>query len=160
MTKTTVARDTTAPSHPTTSTRTVVPRLGRAGLAAAAGAAVANVLIHAVASAGGASFLVRFGGDEAPFEIGALQVGLTTLLPVAVATLIALLAARRSPVTVRGVQGLAVAVTLVSLGGPLSLEAETGAAAALATMHLVTGAAFIAAVEVARPRSSTPSSSI
>lgn len=47
-----------------------------------------------------------------------------------------------------GIGGVAVAV--VSLVGPLSLEADTGAKVALAAMHLVTGVAFIVALRRVR----------
>lgn len=121
----------------------------RLGIVAAVVAAAVNLAVYALAEVAGVSFEVSFGAGEEPFTIDAVPVALTTLVPLVVATALAA-AIGRSPGLWRGLQITAGLLTLVSLGGPLSLEAESGAATALATMHVVAGAALLTALQRAR----------
>lgn len=120
----------------------------RLGLVAAVVAAGVNLAVYGLAKMTGASFLVSFGAGEDPFTIDAVQVALTTIVPLVVATALAAVI-RRSPVLLRGLRITAGLLTLASIGGPLSLEAESGAVTALATMHVVAGAAFLTALQQA-----------
>jgi peptidoglycan/LPS O-acetylase OafA/YrhL len=76
---------------------------------------------------------------------------LTTLLTFAVGSVLAL-AARRSRRWRRVVMAAAAVFAVVSAGGPLSAVHDTATGALLATMHLLTGAVFVATAARAVPR--------
>lgn len=65
----------------------------------------------------------------------------------------AALLSRRWPRTRVALAALAVLVTLASLGMPLSAATDTGTRVLLATMHLVVGGAYLAALRDIRPAS-------
>jgi hypothetical protein len=81
---------------------------------------------------------------DATTQIGVVPVVLTTLLAIAVGSAALALAARRSRRWVRVVMAAAAVVAVVSTGGPLLAAHDTATGALLATMHLVTGATFVA----------------
>jgi hypothetical protein len=76
-------------------------------------------------------------------QVGIVSVVLTTLLAFAVGSGLLALAARRSRRWVRAVLIAAALVAVISAGAPLSAAQETATGVLLATMHLVTGAAFL-----------------
>ena len=110
---------------------------------AAAGAVIATLVNAALWAAGRAadvSFLVP--GSLVP-QVGVVAIVLTTLLAFAVGWELLALAARRSRRWVRAVLVAAALFAVVSAGAPLSVAQETATGVLLATMHLVTGAAFL-----------------
>jgi len=125
--------------HAATRTRAQFP-------AAAVGGGVATVVNLAVWTAGrmaGVSFLVTPVGATAPTPVGALSVGLTTVIAYAVGTGLFALAGRHSGRWARAVLVAGVVVAVVSPVGPLLAAEDITTGVLLTTMHLVTGAAFI-----------------
>jgi hypothetical protein len=109
----------------------------------AAGAATAT-LINATLWAGGRAADVSFAVSSAFMtQVGIVAIVLTTLLAFAVGSGLLALAARRSRRWVRAVLVAAALVTVVSAAAPLALAHDTATGVLLATMHLVTGAAFL-----------------
>jgi Family of unknown function (DUF6069) len=109
----------------------------------AAGAAAAT-LVNAALWAGGRAAEVSFTVSSAFMtQVGIVSVVLTTLLAFAVGSGLLALAARRSRRWVRAVLIAAALVAVVSAGAPLSAAQDTATGVLLATMHLVTGAAFL-----------------
>jgi hypothetical protein len=135
------------PSTVGSSTLDATPR-GRSALwvaaIAALAATVANVTLWAGGRAADVGFLVSPLVGDATTQIGVVPVVLTTLLAIAVGSAALALAARRSRRWVRVVMAAAAVVAVVSTGGPLLAAHDTATGALLATMHLVTGAAFVA----------------
>ena len=110
---------------------------------AAAGAAIAtlvNVALWAGGRAADVSFMVS---GSLVTQVGILLVALTTLLTFAVGTGLLALAVRRSRRWVRALLVAAALFAVVSAGAPLSAAQDTATGVLLATMHLVTGAAFL-----------------
>jgi hypothetical protein len=109
----------------------------------AAGAAAAT-LVNAALWAGGRAADVSFTVSSALVsQVGIVLVVLTTLLTFAVGSGLLALAARRSRRWVRAVLVAAALVAVFSAGAPLSAAQDTATGVLLATMHLVTGAAFL-----------------
>ena len=85
-------------------------------------------------------------------QVGVVSVVLTTLLGFAAGWAVFALAARRSRQLVRVVMAAAAVVAVVSAAGPLSTALDTATGVLLAAMHLITGAAFLAAAATVRAR--------
>jgi Family of unknown function (DUF6069) len=106
----------------------------------AVAATLVNAALWAAGRAAGVSFMVS---SAFMTQVGIVSVVLTTLLAFAVGSGLLALAARRSRRRVRAVLTAAALVALVSAGAPLSAAQDTATGVLLATMHLVTGAAFL-----------------
>ncbi len=106
--------------------------LARVALAASA-AVVANLILRAI---GVAAFDIPDGFEE----IAPRPVVLSTLGGVLAAGLVFAAVARLASDPVRTYLAIVVVVLLLSLWPPLTLDADTGAKATLATMHVVTAA--------------------
>lgn len=121
---------------------------------AAVGALVAtlvNVTLWAGGRAADVGFVVSTPLDPA-MHVGAVLVVLTTLVMFALGAGVLALAARRSRRSVRVVTTVAAAFAVVSAAGPLAEAHDAATGALLATMHLVTGAAFVATAARVRIR--------
>jgi hypothetical protein len=132
-----------------------IPRSRSALQVAAIGAlaaTVANVALWAGGRAADVGFRVSPPAGLPAMEVGVVLVVLTTLLTFAVGSAVLALAARRSRRWVRVVMAAAAVFAVVSAGGPLSAAHDTATGALLATMHLVTGAAFVATAAKVRAR--------
>jgi hypothetical protein len=106
--------------------------------------AAAATLVNAALWAGGRAADVSFTVSSALVsQVGIVLVVLTTLLTFAVGSGLLAAAARRSRRWVRAVLVAATLVAVVSAGAPLSAAQDTATGVLLATMHLVTGAAFL-----------------
>jgi purine-cytosine permease-like protein len=125
-------------------------RIWQPGLIGAIAAAAVNLTLFAVSRAADTSFLVRRSSDADPTEVTALHVLLTTVIPFIVGLAIAVAAERRLRQGLRTLQVVGAAIAVVSLAGPLSVEADTTAKLVLATMHVITGGCFVVAVGRAR----------
>ena len=88
------------------------------------------------------SFLVSPVFGQATIQVGIVLVVLTTLIAYAVGIGLFALAARRSDGWARAVLAAGVLFAVVSTVGPLSTAEDTATGVLLATMHLLTGAAF------------------
>jgi hypothetical protein len=107
----------------------------------AVAAAAANAAIWAAGRAADVSFLVSpLIGPT--IQVGILLVVLTTLIAFAVGMGLFALAARRSDRWARAVLVAGVVFAVVSTVGPLSTAEDTSSGVLLASMHLLTGAAF------------------
>ena len=115
-------------------------------------ATVANVALWVGGRAADVGFLVSPLVGPPVMQVGVVSVVLTTLLAFAAGWAVLLLAARRSRRWVRVVMAAAAVVAVVSTAGPLSTALDTATGVLLAAMHLITGAAFLAAAVTVRAR--------
>jgi anti-sigma factor RsiW len=115
--------------------------LRREAAIAAVAATAANVAVWAAGRAADVSFLVSplIG---TPTQVGIVLVVLTTLIAFAVGMGLFALASRRSDGWARAVLAAGVLFAVVSTVGPLSTAEDTSTGVLLASMHLLTGAAF------------------
>ena len=121
---------------------TAVP--SRSLLQGSAVGAAAATLINAALWVGGRAADVSFPVSSAFMtQVGIVSIVLTTLLAFAIGTGVLALAARRSRRWVRAVLIAAALFAVVSAGAPLSAAQDTATGVLLATMHLVTGTAFL-----------------
>jgi hypothetical protein len=121
--------------------------------------AVAATLVNAALWTAGRAADVSFSVSSAFMtQVGIVSVVVTTLLAFAVGSGLLALAARRSRRWVRAVIVAAALVALVSAGAPLSAAHDTTTGVLLATMHLVTGAAFLITARRVFPPASQPRS--
>ena len=112
--------------------------LRREAAIGAVAATAANVAVWAAE----VSFLVSPVFGRATIQVGIVSVVLTTLIAFAVGIGLFALAARRSDRWARAVLAAGILVAVVSTVGPLSTAENTTTGVLLATMHLLTGAAF------------------
>ena len=112
----------------------------RSLLKGSAAATLVNAAVWAMGRAANVSFAVS---SPLVTQVGIVFVVLTTLLAFAVGSGLLALAVRRSRGWVRAVLIAAAMVAVVSAGAPLSVAQDTATGVLLATMHLVTGAAFL-----------------
>jgi hypothetical protein len=116
----------------------------RSLLQGSAAGATAATLINATLWAGGRAAGVSFTVSSAFMtQVGIAAVILTTLLAFAVGSGLLALAVRRSRRWVRAVLAAAALVASVSAAAPLAAAQDTATGVLLATMHLVTGTAFL-----------------
>ena len=116
--------------------------LRREAAIGAVAATAANVAVWAAGRAADVSFLVSPVFGQATIQVGIVLVVLTTLIAYAVGIGLFALAARRSDGWARAVLAAGVLFAVVSTVGPLSTAEDTASGVLLATMHLLTGAAF------------------
>ena len=116
--------------------------LRREAAIGAVAATAANVAVWAAGRAADVSFLVSPVFGQATIQVGIVLVVLTTLIAYAVGIGLFALAARRSDGWARAVLAAGVLFAVVSTVGPLSTAEDTATGVLLATMHLLTGAAF------------------
>ncbi len=124
--------------------------LRRGAAIGAVAVAAANGAVWAAGRAADVSFRVVPVGATDAIEVGIVPVVLTTLVMFAIGTGLFALAARRSDRWARAVLTAGVLVAVVSASGPLATAEDTSTGVLLATMHLLTGAAF--AITVSRAR--------
>jgi len=123
--------------------------LWRSGLVATGIAAATNLAIYLAGRAGGVDFVGRLSPDADLTEVVAGHVLVTTIIPLLLGTAVAVLIRRRGHGL--GLVRLAgAAVAVLSLAGPISLDADPGTKVLLAAMHLVAGAAFVAILRPGR----------
>jgi hypothetical protein len=127
------------------STRLDRGRLWRLGAAAAAIAAILNVVILGIGRAAGVSFVVpSFTGT--PMTVVPAVVVFTVIFWFVLGLLFTTFAAARQPRRVAVIQKVAAVLTVVSLLQPLTVDADAGTRLMLAIMHPVAGIAFILAL--------------
>jgi hypothetical protein len=127
------------------STRLDRGRLWRLGAAAAAIAAILNVVILVIGRAAGVSFVVpSFTGT--PMTVVPAVVVFTVVFWFVLGLLLTTFVAARQPGRLAAIQRVAAVVTVVSLLQPLTVDADAATRLVLAIMHPVAGAAFILAL--------------
>jgi hypothetical protein len=137
------------------STLAATPRSRSTRRVAAIGAltgTIANVALWLGGRAADVSFLVHPLAGPPTMQVGVVSVVLTTLLAFAAGWAVLSLAARRSRRWVNIVMAATAVFAVVSTAGPLSTAQDAATAILLAAMHLVTGAAFLAAAATVRAR--------
>ncbi|ROR65789.1 DUF6069 family protein [Agrococcus jenensis] len=120
------------------------------GLLSAGIATAVNLAILAAASAAGASMVVAQGGSE--IAVGLIPVLVATFVPLALATVVAWLLAKRWPRSIPVLAWVGLAVAALSTTAPLSGALDTGTGIALALMHLVAGVSWFTALRSQRRR--------
>ncbi|MBC6446180.1 DUF6069 family protein [Actinokineospora xionganensis] len=126
-------------------TQTVRSALTLGGLAAI-GAVVGNLLVLVVGRLAGADLRVLQPGATEVLELGAGLVALMTVLPVAFGTAALAVATRRGRQGWSAVGWLGLAIGLLTIVSPFTVEASTSTAVTLAGMHAVTGVVWFALV--------------
>lgn len=107
-------------------------------------ALVANVAIWAGGAAADVTFSVTTAGSDTSSEVGVGLVALGTLGGFYAGWALFAWAARRSASWARAVLLTAALVALCSVAGPLTSADDTETGVLLASMHLATGAVFVA----------------
>jgi hypothetical protein len=128
------------------------PSTCRVAVLGALAGTVANVGLWLGGRAADVDFRVSPLVGPPVMQVGVVSVALTTLLGFAAGWAVFALAARRSSQLVRVVMAAAAVVAVVSAAGPLSTALDTATGVLLAAMHLITGAAFLAAAATVRAR--------
>lgn len=118
-------------------------------------ATVAGLAIFGIAAASGVDFRVRPPGSDAVMEINAVAVAVTIILTTALGWAVVALARRVGRPNLGAIGVIATVFAVISVAMPLAAEGDVAARLVLAALHLVTGAVFVAGVELLRRR--TPS---
>ncbi|GAA4736816.1 DUF6069 family protein [Phytohabitans rumicis] len=109
--------------------------------AATAAAVVVNLLILWAGSAAGASLEI-----DAPYDLNAAAVALSTAMPMLAASALVVLLARRYPAARRWFAWAGAAFALLTAAMPFTVAEDTATAVTLALMHLVAGTAWLTAI--------------
>lgn len=109
-------------------------------------AAVLNLVVLAVLAATGADLSVTMPGGPGTLAIDAVTVIAATVAPLLIAGLVATAIIRRVPSLRRWAAWAGLALALVSVVAPLTLQAEAATRAGLAVMHVVAGVAWFVAL--------------
>lgn len=112
-------------------------------------AVVLNLVVLAVLAATGADLSVTVPGGPGTLTIDAVAVVAATAGPLLIAGLIAAAVVRRVPSLRRWAAWAGLALALVSVIAPLTLQAEAATRAGLAVMHVVAGIAWFVALTAA-----------
>lgn len=115
------------------------------GLGGAVVAGVVNLIIFAVAKASGANFSLVQGGT--PTEVTYAMVVLVSAGAVVIGSALAALLGEKRLRLMQIIGGVVAVLTTI---GPLSSTGSASAKAVLVVLHLLTGVAFVAAMEVVR----------
>jgi hypothetical protein len=125
-------------------------RMWRRGAIAAGLAVVVNLLLYGIGRAAGDTLVVAWGPEPVQMRIGAFAVITNTLLSFAVGLVVTALVVRRRPRRLRTMQIVAAGFTVVSVIQPLVVDTRLSTRMLLIAMHLITGAAFVAALQRSR----------
>ena len=109
-------------------------------------AAVLNLVVLAVLAATGADLSVTMAGGPGTLAIDAVAVIAATVAPLLIAGLVATAIVRRVPSLRRWAAWAGLALALVSVIAPLTLQADAATRAGLAVMHVVAGVAWFVAL--------------
>jgi hypothetical protein len=119
------------------------------GVIAAAGAASVNAAIYGLGRAAGLSFVASTTA-AGPQHILLQHVVSLTLMTFGAGLVAVLIADKFRRPGLRALQAVGAVVAVVSVVMDLSIDSTVAAKTTLALMHLVVGAAYVAALEVAR----------
>lgn len=109
-------------------------------------AAVLNLVVLAVLAATGADLSVTMAGGPGTLAIDAVAVIAATVAPLLLAGLVATAILRRVPSLRRWAAWAGLALALVSVIAPLTLQVDAATRAGLAVMHVVAGVAWFVAL--------------
>ncbi|UGY94458.1 DUF6069 family protein [Streptomyces gobiensis] len=134
---------------------TVQPALHRSGLnwwqalgAGAIASALVNLLILGIGHLANASFVILDGSEAHQVDAGGVI--LSSVVPLIVGAGAAILLALWKTVFLRTAQYLGAALALLSVWGPLTVDADGGTIAALSLMHITLGIAVVTSLEAYR----------
>jgi hypothetical protein len=136
--------------------RSTPPLTLRVGLSAALLATGSNVMVFALGRTSGVPFLVAGQGGAGPAHVTLAHVVVATLATMAVGTVVAALAVRRSPRLLRTVLVAGVVIAVASAAAPLTMGLGIATRLLLASMHLVAGFGLAAALWPNRRREPLP----
>ncbi len=119
--------------------------VGSAIATVAATSVIGNAIVWAIGRGAGADFHVARPGQSAMTVNLPMVIG-TTLLPVVIGGLLLWWAARRTARGPRVLAWLGLAVGIVTVGAPFSMEALNSTRMSLAAMHILTGLVWWLAV--------------
>lgn len=125
----------------------------RAGVAGAVVAAAVNLVIFTIGRLADVDFTLVLNGSTS--QVGAATVLLLSFGSVLAGTVLAALLARGGAHRLRWAQLAGAAIAVLTAVGPLSITGGTASGVLLASMHLVTGAVYVLALQLARLRSTT-----
>ncbi len=136
-------------------TDTIRPRrIWTAGLAATGAAVVADLAVHTAGTGAGVDFTVH--PDGSTMEVGAGMIAAFAAVAMLLGTVLARLLARRGRHGLRAAQVIGAVIAVVSLLLPLTVSATLGTRLLLAVMHLVAGAAYVIALQIATRNAEAP----
>lgn len=116
------------------------------GLPALGAAAVLNLVILGIGAASGVDYALQTQADAPVMDVTAVHVVVTSVASLLIGLGVAHLARRRGPRALRVRQIMGGVVAVASAGMPLAASGDSGARLTLALMHLVVGAAWVAAL--------------
>jgi hypothetical protein len=132
-------------------TTSSAPRLIRTGAIGVAAATIANIAIFGVGRLAGVDYVIAVHSQGAE-HVRLSDVALMSVVPLLIGLAAALVAVRlRRPGLLTALLVLGGVLAVVSTAGDAGIESDLAAKLLLASMHLVVGAAYIAAVRAARP---------
>ena len=111
----------------------------KAGVISTVLALAANLAALAVATAAGAEMVVQPAGATETLAVGALLVIVTTVVPLALGTILLVVRRWRGPKAWRALAAVGLTIGIVTVVGPLTTTASAGTKTALAFMHVATG---------------------
>jgi Family of unknown function (DUF6069) len=129
-------------------------RLLGLGVIAAIGAASVNAAIYGIGRAAGLSF-VASTTSSGPQHVLLQHVVSFTFMTFAAGLVAALVADKVRRPNLRALQTVGAVIAVVSIAMDLSIDSTVATKATLALMHLVVGAAYVAALQFARTSRST-----
>lgn len=141
-----MSTDTSVPARPSTPLHVSAATTWRTGLLAAGTALVVNLLVLVVSRALGADFLVQQTPDATAAEVTVVMVAVMTVVPVLVATALLLVARRWGARAWRALAAVGLALGLLTVPMPFTVEATTGTQVGLALMHVVVGVVWFVLV--------------
>lgn len=111
----------------------------KAGVISTVLALAANLATLAVATAAGAEMMVQPAGATEAMAVGAWLVIVTTVVPLALGTVLLVLLRARGPKGWRLLASVGLAIGILTVVMPLTTTASAGTKTALAFMHVATG---------------------
>ncbi|MFS0699098.1 DUF6069 family protein [Cellulomonas sp. 179-A 4D5 NHS] len=141
-----MSTDTSVPARSSAPLRVSAATTWRTGLTVAGIALVANLLVLVAARALGADFLVQQTPDAAATEVTFVMVAVMTVVPVLVATALLLVLRRRGARAWRTLAVVGLALGLLTVVMPFTVDATTGTQVGLALMHVVVGVVWFVLV--------------
>lgn len=125
-----------------------LPRLLRVGAIGAVAAAVVNAVIYGLGRVVDVSYTFTEGGEEQTVDLGAV-VG-ASLITFAVGLVVAAAVVWLGRPDLRIVQWVGGVIAVASTWTSFAIDASFAASATLAAMHIVSGVAYVAALEAVR----------
>jgi hypothetical protein len=141
-----MSTDTSVPARTAVPLRVSAATTWRTGLTVACLALVANLLVLVASRALGADFVVQQTPDAAAAEVTFVMVAVMTVAPVLLGTVLLLVLRRWGARAWRALAAVGLALGLLTVVMPFTVEATTGTQVGLALMHVVVGVVWFVLV--------------